>query len=168
MERDYIMTLLELNETIVSQDLDALWKTESKIHSIVTASREKNEFDSYRYDEYFHRIANCSGFYRWCTINLDNNVMLYSGSSEGVTMSIATRQGSHRRAFEKPDTPKCDSSGPNLHKWMEKHDLQSVQFIVEYIDTTGMQPGLALMLEKRTTAEFKTILNYENRGANNA
>lgn len=162
------MTLLELNETILSQDLDNLWKTEAQIHSIVTASREKLEEGSYRYDEYYYRPANCSGFYRWSTINLDQNVYLYSGSSEGVTMSIASRQGSHRRAFERPDTPKCDASGPNLHKWMKKNDLQTIQFIVEYIDTTGLQPGLALMLEKRTTSEFRTILNYENRGANNA
>lgn len=90
--------------------------------------------------------------------------VMYAGKSDSPSTSVGSRQRSHINSFKNPEKPN-ESSGRKYHEYMVENDLQELEIVIKYIETSSTNiNGIAELIESATIEKYKPLLNREIKG----
>lgn len=93
-----------------------------------------------------------------------HNRVMYAGKSDSPSTSVGSRQRNHINSFKNPEKPN-ESSGRKYHEYMVENDLQELEILIKYIETSCTNiNGIAELIESATIEKYKPLLNREIKG----
>jgi hypothetical protein len=97
-------------------------------------------------------------------VHLHHNRVMYAGKSDSPSTSVGSRQRNHINSFINPEKPN-ESSGRKYHEYMVENDLQELEIVIKYIETSSTNiNGMAELIESATIEKHKPLLNREIKG----